>query len=111
MKKKSTMAWISEFIAPYRFHYIASVLLAFASVICGFLPYFYIGQIIRDLFNGLKNGQLYLQACLWMAVFWLAYAICHALSTALSHRATFIVLADIRFRLTEKLAKIPLGSV
>ena len=39
-----------------------------------------------------------------MAVFWLAYAICHALSTALSHRATFIVLADIRFRLTEKLA-------
>ncbi|HHF7032673.1 ABC transporter ATP-binding protein [Streptococcus mutans] len=111
MKKKSTMAWISEFIAPYRFHYIASVLLAFASVICGFLPYFYIGRIIRDLFNGLKNGQLYLQACLWMAVFWLAYAICHALSTALSHRATFIVLADIRFRLTEKLAKIPLGSV
>ncbi|MFC3932027.1 ABC transporter ATP-binding protein [Streptococcus dentapri] len=111
MKKKSTMAWISEFIAPYRFYYITSVLLAFASVIFGFMPYFYIGQIIRDLFNGLKDGQAYLQACLWMAVFWLAYSICHAVSTALSHRATFVVLADIRFRLTEKLAKIPLGSV
>ncbi|EHI74517.1 putative ABC transporter ATP-binding protein [Streptococcus criceti] len=111
MKKKSTMAWISEFIAPYRFYYIASVFLALASVIFGFLPYFYIGQIIRDLFNGLKDGQVYLQACLWMAVFWLAYAICHALSTGLSHKATFVVLADIRFRLTEKLAKIPLGSV
>lgn len=111
MKKKSTMAWISEFIAPYRFYYIASVLLAFASVIFGFLPYFYIGQIIRNLLNGLKDEQVYLQACLWMAVFWLVYAICHALSTALSHKATFVVLADIRFRLTEKLSKIPLGSV
>ena len=35
----------------------------------------------------------------------------HALSTSLSHKATFTVLSEIRKKCLEKLAKIPLGIV
>lgn len=46
-----------------------------------------------------------------MALFFVLGRIFHAFSTTLSHKATFEVLANIRRRLTKKLAKMPLGDV
>lgn len=46
-----------------------------------------------------------------MAAFGFARVLFHALSTSLSHRATFTVLAEIRKKCLEKLAKMPLGAV
>ena len=37
--------------------------------------------------------------------------LCHAFSTANSHKATFAVLGEIRKACTEKLARMPLGAV
>lgn len=44
-------------------------------------------------------------------VFWALQVLFHAISTAISHKATFAVLGDIRKRCTDKLARMPLGDV
>ncbi|MDO4667676.1 MAG: ABC transporter ATP-binding protein [Streptococcus sp.] len=111
MNKKSTTTWIGEFISPHKISFILSVLLAFISVICGILPYLYVGNIVRDLLSGIKEWPIYWVNGIWIAVFWIIHLIAHAISTALSHEATFKVLAEMRLRLTDKLAKLPLGSV
>ena len=46
-----------------------------------------------------------------MAVFWIGRVAFHGISTSCSHKATFHVLATIRKRLCDKLAKVPLGLV
>lgn len=44
-------------------------------------------------------------------LFWTARVLFHAVSTTLSHKATFHVLANIRQRVCDKLYKLPLGYV
>ncbi len=85
-------------------------------VVCGLMPYVYMADIVDKLLkmhSGAleKDMDLLTASIVKMAVFWLLCRICHALSTTLSHAATFEVLANIRRQLTEKLSRIPLGSV
>ena len=46
-KGRSTLSWVVEFAGIHRIHYIASILLAFGSVICGFVPYLYLGDMVK----------------------------------------------------------------
>lgn len=115
-KKRSAISWVAEFAGQKRSNYILSVLLAMMKVICGLMPYVYMADIVDKLLkmhSGVieKDMGLLTASIVKMAVFWLLCRICHALSTTLSHAATFEVLANIRRQLTEKLSKIPLGSV
>ena len=115
-KKRTALSWVVEFAGQKRSNYILSVLLAMMKVICGLMPYVYMADIVDKLLkmhSGAleKDMGLLTASIVKMAVFWLLCRICHALSTTLSHAATFEVLANIRRQLTEKLSKIPLGSV
>lgn len=115
-KKRSAISWVAEFAGQKRSNYILSVLLAMMKVICGLMPYVYMADIVDKLLkmhSGAleKDMDLLTASIVKMAVFWLLCRICHALSTSLSHAATFEVLANIRRQLTEKLSRIPLGSV
>lgn len=110
-KKRSAISWVAEFAGQKRSNYILSVLLAMMKVICGIVPYIFMADIVKHLLDGEKDMQVYMKSCIMMALFWVLCRICHALSTTLSHAATFEVLANIRRQLTEKLSKIPLGSV
>ena len=46
-----------------------------------------------------------------IGLLWLGRVLCHAFSTANSHKATFAVLGEIRKACTEKLARMLLGAV
>ena len=109
--KPSTMAWILKLISPYKNYYIVSVTMAFVSVLCSFMPYFYVANIVRDLLAGLREWKPYLQNSAWIAIFWLVSILARYLSTTASHKAAFHLLADLRLRLTSKLAKLSLGSI
>ena len=109
--KKNTIAWIKEFASVHKYMYTASVILAILGVVCSIVPYFYIGNIIKELLQGNKDINLYLGKCVWMAVFWGLRVLCHSISTTLSHKATFHVLSIIRKRVCEKLTRIPLGYI
>ena len=111
VKKRGTLSWVFEFAGKRRGSYITSVILAIFSVVCGFVPYIFMAKIVRGLFEGTADFEYCFYQCLWMALFYFLNRLFHSCSTGLSHKATFEVLANIRRRLTAKLARMPLGDV
>ena len=110
-KKKSTLNWILEWAGQKRGAYIWSVLLAIISVIFKIIPYFLIGDVIRLFVNGQKDFSVYLYKVILIALSFVTSELFHSLSTSLSHKATFSVLANIRKQCCDKLARVPLGYV
>ncbi len=110
-KEKSTIGWLAEFAGTHKKEYLKSVVYAVCGVICSLLPYFIIGSLVTNLIAGNRDWDFYLKEGIWMAAFWLARVLFHALSTSCSHKATFAVLGNIRKRLCDKLARVPLGKV
>ncbi|MCM1264292.1 MAG: ABC transporter ATP-binding protein/permease, partial [Butyrivibrio sp.] len=114
MKKertRSAWSWIFEFAAQRKALYIASVVTAAAGVLCAVAPFIIMGHMIRRLVEGNRDMSAYMADCFLMAVLWTGKVLFHALSTSMSHKATFYVLGNIRKRLLDKLARLPLGTV
>lgn len=110
-KEKSTVGWLAEFAGTHKSLYISSVLLAVLGVICSIIPYVIMGDMVAKLISGIREWPVYLREGLLMAVFWIGRVCFHGLSTTCSHKATFHVLGNIRKRVCDKLAKVPLGKV
>ena len=91
--------------------FIASVLLAALSTVCGIVPYYFIARVVKDLLAGSTEKHAYLVNFGIILLLWLGHALFYALSTANSHLATFHTLAVIRKKALDKLAKMPLGNV
>ena len=109
--KRSAFSWLMELAEGRRGEYVFSILVALAGVACSLIPYFIIIQIITALVNGTAELPRCLILCTWMAFFWVLRYVLHSISTSLSHHATFYVLSNIRIRLLDKLAALPLGAV
>ena len=110
-KSQSPIAWVLGQTGDHGGQYVLSVILAVIGVAFSVAPYFVVVGIVQGLMDGQQDFAFYLGKCLIMAALWLGRVLFHALSTATSHRATFSVLGEIRKRCTEKLARMPLGSV
>ena len=110
-KKKSAFSWILTWAGQKRIAYVWSVLLAIGNVIFKILPYFIIADVVKLFLNGEKEFEPYLEKAVLIALSFIIAELLHSLSTALSHRATFAVLANIRKACCDKLARVPLGYV
>ena len=110
-KTKSPIAWVLGQTGDHGGQYVLSVILAVFGVGFSIAPYFVVIGIVRGLLSGVTDFTFYLNRCVLMAAFWLGRVLCHAFSTATSHRATFAVLGEIRKRCMEKLTRMPLGAV
>lgn len=110
-KAQSPIAWVLGQTGDHGGQYVLSVILAIIGVAFSVAPYFVVVGIVQGLMDGQQDFGFYLGKCLIMAALWLGRVLFHALSTATSHRATFAVLGEIRKRCTEKLARMPLGTV
>lgn len=110
-KKRTTTSWLLELADSRKGEYLLSVLAALAGVACSLVPYFIMIEIIGALVAGTADKAWCLNRCLVMGLWWVLRYILHAVSTTLSHHATFHVLADVRVRLMNKLATLPLGTV
>ena len=110
-KSQSPIAWVLGQTGDHGGQYVLSVILAIIGVAFSVAPYFVVVGIVQGLMDGQQDFAFYLGKCLIMAALWLGRVLFHALSTATSHRATFAVLGEIRKRCTEKLARMPLGTV
>lgn len=82
-----------------------------AGVACSLVPYFIMIDLIGALVGGTADKDWCLNRCLVMGLWWVLRYVLHSVSTTLSHHATFHVLANIRVRLMNKLATLPLGTV
>ena len=110
-KSQSPIAWVLGQTGDHGGQYVLSVTLAVIGVAFSVAPYFVVVGIVQGLMEGQQDFAFYLGKCLIMAALWMGRVLFHALSTATSHRATFAVLGEIRKRCTEKLARMPLGTV
>ena len=88
-----------------------SVFLAAIGVAAGLVPYFCAAKIIIILLSG--TGDM--KQCVPLLVIALAGNILKVLlmaySTAISHKATFAVLAELRIRCIHKLSKLSMGTL
>lgn len=110
-KRRSPVSWLAEFAGPRRWEYLLSVLAALAGVACSLAPYLIMIDLIHALTGGTADRAWCLNRCLVMGLWWVLRYALHAISTTVSHHATFHVLAGIRMRLLNKLATLPLGTV
>lgn len=109
MKEKNTNMWLREWAYPHKKSYIISVIFAVIGVICGVVPYYAVTQIVIGLMQQRNERSYYIQWILVCAVLWILRYLFHAISTTLSHKATFQVIARVRKSLTKKLVALPMG--
>lgn len=109
--KKNLIQWIFEFAGEKKGQYFVSVFFALLSVACAIAPYLVISKIIQELLVGIRDWTLFLKQSGIIALFWAGNVIFHAISTSLSHVATFNLLGNIRKRMCDKLTRLPLGTV
>ena len=110
-KKKSAVSWILIWAGQKRIAYVWSVLLAIGNVVFKIFPYFIIADVVKLFLSGEKELEKYLVKVVLIALSFIIAELFHSLSTALSHKATFAVLANIRKSCCDKLARVPLGYV
>lgn len=110
-KEKSAVSWLTEFAAPHKSGYIASVICAVIGVALSIAPYLFVGQMIIHLIQNDRDLSFYAMYCMAAVAVWLLRYIFHSVSTSLSHKATFSVISEVRLRLTAKLTKLPMGYV
>ena len=110
-KKRSAGSWILEWAGQKRSAYVWSVVLAVLNVVFKIIPYFIIADVVKLFLSGEKEFEKYLVKAVLIALSFVIAELFHSLSTALSHKATFTVLANIRKACCEKLARVPLGYV
>ena len=111
MKKRYDFTWLKNIIKQKRGWYIISVSTAILGVFFAMAPYFIIGNIMVNLLEGVRDYSIYLNLCLVIMIVWIFRILFHNISTFISHKITFAMLADIRKNLCEKLYKLPLGYV
>ncbi|MBR1422656.1 MAG: ABC transporter ATP-binding protein [Ruminococcus sp.] len=109
--KNGSFSWLLSQSGERKGKFVASVVLAAISMVCGIVPYYFAAKIVRLLLDGSKDTSAYLINCGIILVLWLGHSLFHALSTSNSHLATFHTLAVMRKKALDKLSKMPLGDV
>ena len=109
--KRGLIGWIFYFAGSKKGQYIVSVFFALLSVACCIAPYFIIARIVQQLLAGVRDWHLFLKECGITAAFWAGNVLFHAISTSMSHIATFNLLGNIRKSMCDKLTRLPLGTV
>lgn len=108
---RGLIGWIFYFAGSKKGQYIVSVFFALLSVACCIAPYFIIARIVQQLMAGVRDWQLFLKESGITALFWFGNVLFHAISTSMSHVATFNLLGNIRKSMCDKLTRLPLGTV
>lgn len=112
-KSRGTFSYLYEWARPYRNRYVLSVLFAVIEVAFGIVPFVCLGKITELLVAGERTFAFGTYG-MWLviaALCWVGHYACHAVSTTISHKATFTVISEVRTRACDKLARMSLGEV
>ncbi|MGP1408218.1 ABC transporter ATP-binding protein [Selenomonas sp.] len=112
MEKTSPMRRLWQLAAAEHRRLRMAIALAAIGVLAGIVPYWAAAKMITALLSETPAApHFYFILCLAAFVGYALRSILYAQALALSHRAAFAVLRDIRTRILEKLPKLPLGVV
>ena len=110
-KKESPIGVLWGWGKPYHGKFIGSIALAVLGVACQMVPYFCVAHIVTLMLSGDQNFLHYTAACVIALCGYLGKVIFSNLSTTISHTATYYTLRDLRENITEKLARVPMGTI
>lgn len=110
-KKQSTVSLLLNFAAPHKGKYISAVILAILGVIAGMIPYFSVARMVVALLDGNSEVKFYFIWCGIAALSFIAKGILENISTAISHKATFTSMKELRHNLISKLSRLPMGKL
>lgn len=110
-KEKSPAQWIFDWAGQHKSSYILSIVTALINVAFKIFPYFILANVLTMLIAGNRRFGDYVVKIVCIVASFLLAEVFHSISTALSHKATFTVLANIRKDCCDKLSRVPLGYV
>ena len=110
-KKDSPIGTLWGWGKPYHGKFIVSVILAVLGVACQMIPYFCVAHIVTLMLSGEQDFSSYMTACIVTLCGYLGKVVFANLSTVISHTATYYTLRDLRENITEKLARVPMGTI
>ena len=110
-KKESPIGVLWGWGKPYHGKFIGSIALAVLGVACQMVPYFCVAHIVTLMLSGDQNFSHYTAACVIALCGYLGKVIFSNLSTTISHTVTYYTLRDLRENITEKLARVPMGTI
>ncbi len=114
MKKKQGIPRLLEIAGKKKIWLINSVIIAIISTVAQFIPYITIYKILQELSinathpENINNGYIWHWCYITLGSF-AVYGIFLFISLILSHIAAFDILYELRVKLSNKLAKLPLG--
>ena len=110
-KENSAMTILADFAKPCKGKLLGSVVLAVLGALCGMIPYIAVSRgIIMICHEDYAFSKLAFLALIaftgyfgqvWFGTF----------STMKSHESAFIILRNIRMAITEKLSRVPMGTI
>lgn len=110
-KKPSPLAKVWEWGKAYHKSFLGAVLLAAAGVACGMVPYFCIARMMGFLYEGIREWKTYEPLLFLSLAGYVGKTVLAAASTAVSHKATYYTLRDLRKNLLVKLSRVPMGTI
>ena len=110
-KKESPIGVLWGWGKPYHGKFIGSIILAVLGVACQMVPYFCVAHIVTLMLSGEQNFSSYMTACIVTLCGYLGKVVFANISTVISHTATYYTLRDLRENITEKLARVPMGTI
>ena len=110
-KKESPIGVLWGWGKPYHGKFIGSIILAVLGVACQMVPYFCVAHIVTMMLSGEQNFSRYVTAGIIALCGYFGKVLFSCLSTTISHTATYYTLRDLRENITEKLARMPMGTI
>ena len=110
-KKESPIGVLWGWGKPYHGKFIGSIILAVLGVACQMVPYFCVAHIVTMMLSGEQNFSRYVTAGIIALCGHFGKVLFSCLSTTISHTATYYTLRDLRENITEKLARVPMGTI
>ena len=110
-KENSAMTILMDFAKPCKGKLIGSVILAILGALCGMIPYVAVSRgIIMICHEDYAFSKLAFLALIaftgYLGQVWFG-----TFSTMKSHESAFIILRNIRMAITEKLSRVPMGTI
>ncbi len=106
------MTRVLKYAKEYKTYLYLAVIMIFASVISGIIPYFIVNELIVRFLNQSEVTNRYvIFAALSITAFLVLKSILNAIGLTFSHKAAYGTLYEMRKAFSERLEKMPLGMI
>lgn len=105
------MNLIQQYVKKQKNRYAKSIIFAILGVLSGLIPYIALARIMVGLIEGNTKLELYQYDCFLILGGMVLKEVFSAISTSISHQATFYSLREIREDIARKLFQMPLGHI